>query len=173
MARGYLDDPSLTAAKFSVDEAGVRWFRTGDVARRMPRGLVLCGRLDHQVIRLADESSEGLSLLLTPSLELTLTLPRQVKLRGVRVEPGEVEAALSTSSLVRRAVVVKADAPERLVAWVVLSCGDREGEEEEAAAEAAAAAMMAAGGEACLRLHCKRLLAPHQVPAQLLLLPGM
>jgi non-ribosomal peptide synthetase component F len=49
VARGYLDDPSLTAAKFSVDEAGVRWFRTGDVARRTPRGLVLCGRLDHQV----------------------------------------------------------------------------------------------------------------------------
>jgi hypothetical protein len=93
-------------------------------------------------------------------------LSLQVKLRGFRVEPAEVEAALSTSSLVRSAVVVKAEAPVRLVAWVVLNCCD--GDREEAAA-----AMMAAGGEAALRLHCTRLLSPHQVPAQLLLLPGV
>jgi acyl-CoA synthetase (AMP-forming)/AMP-acid ligase II len=96
-------------------------------------------------------------------------LSLQVKLRGFRVEPAEVEAALSTSCLVRSAVVVKAEAPVRLVAWVVLNCSD--GDKEEAAA--AAAAMMAAGGEAALRLHCARLLPPHQVPAQLLLLPGV
>ena len=63
---GYLGRPELTEERFSVDAAGDRWFRTGDLARRRPDGqLVFLGRAD-----------------------------RQFKLRGQRVEPGEIESAI-------------------------------------------------------------------------------
>jgi amino acid adenylation domain-containing protein len=98
VARGYLHDPAQTAARFVPDPfsgvAGARLYRTGDRARYLAAGrLEFVGRVD-----------------------------RQVKLRGYRVELGEVEAALRELAEVREAVVeVRAGGAgnERLVAYVV------------------------------------------------------
>ncbi|MFG2555972.1 amino acid adenylation domain-containing protein [Streptomyces sp. NPDC048581] len=84
---GYLDEPHLTAEAF-VERDGRRWYRSGDRVRRTADGaLEFLGRLDDQV-----------------------------KVRGHRVELGEVEGALLTHPNVSRAAVLLAD--ERLVAYV-------------------------------------------------------
>jgi amino acid adenylation domain-containing protein len=97
LARGYFKQPELTAQKFIPDpfsgRPGARLFRTGDLARYLPDGTIeLLGRTDDQV-----------------------------KVRGFRIEPGEVEAVLSQHAAVRQAVVVaRGDRPERrhLVAYL-------------------------------------------------------
>jgi len=98
-ARGYLRRPAETARSFvpdpGSDAPGARLYRTGDRVRRRPDGtLEILGRLD-----------------------------RQVKIRGHRVEPGEVEAALLEHPAVRdAAVVAREESPgsRRLVAFLVL-----------------------------------------------------
>jgi amino acid adenylation domain-containing protein len=95
LARGYLNDAAQTASRFVTDEAGERWYRTGDMARRLSNGLLqFLGRED-----------------------------RQVKIRGYRVELGEVEAKLAAHPLVGRVAVVAADprgdGDKLLVAYVV------------------------------------------------------
>jgi amino acid adenylation domain-containing protein len=102
LARGYLKRPALTAEKFIPDpfsgEAGARLYRTGDVARRLADGRVECmGRNDEQV-----------------------------KIRGHRIELGEVEAALESHPQVGRAVAAAkegAGGGRRLVAYVVCAAG--------------------------------------------------
>ena len=97
VARGYHDRPRLTARPFRPDpwsdEPGARMYRTGDLGRwREDGGLELIGRNDHQV-----------------------------KVRGYRIECGEIEVALRAHRDVRQAVVVaaaRAGEPE-LVAYVV------------------------------------------------------
>ncbi|MGW3107985.1 non-ribosomal peptide synthetase [Streptomyces sp. NPDC001100] len=95
VADGYLGRPELTAERFVTGVPGAegRLYRTGDLARRHPDGaLEFLGRLDHQV-----------------------------KIRGVRVETGEVEATAMRCPGVRQAAVVAAGSgsDKRLYAFVV------------------------------------------------------
>jgi amino acid adenylation domain-containing protein len=97
LARGYRGDPAATAARLMPDpfspELGARLYRTGDRARFLPSGeLSYAGRVD-----------------------------QQIKIRGFRVEPGEIETALTAHSGVREAIVLaREDTPgnRRLVAYV-------------------------------------------------------
>ncbi|MEU7876544.1 condensation domain-containing protein, partial [Dactylosporangium sp. NPDC049140] len=91
VARGYVGRPELTASRFVAAEGGSRWYRTGDRVRRVGDALEFLGRADVQV-----------------------------KVRGYRIEPGEVEFALTRHPSVDAAVVV-ADELDRLVAFVVPS----------------------------------------------------
>ncbi|HYG62677.1 MAG TPA: condensation domain-containing protein, partial [Thermoanaerobaculia bacterium] len=135
VARGYLGRPDLTAERFlpdpyaeDMDEPGSRLYRTGDLARYLPGGrMEVLGRVDHQI-----------------------------KLRGFRIEPGEIEAALTALPEVREAaVVVREDSPgdRRLVAYVA---GDLEpGTAEE------------------LRRSLRERLPEHMVPAALVTLTAL
>jgi amino acid adenylation domain-containing protein len=102
LARGYLSQPALTAARFVPDPFsadGQRLFRTGDLVRFDAAGdLLYQGRRD-----------------------------RQVKVRGQRVELGEIESALTRHPDVRSAVADMVtsgqEEPHRLVAYVVAEAG--------------------------------------------------
>ncbi|WP_107314824.1 non-ribosomal peptide synthetase [Burkholderia metallica] len=90
LARGYLGRPALTAERFVPDPfvPGARMYRTGDLARRRADGaLDYLGRVD-----------------------------TQVKLRGQRIEPGEIEALLRAAPGVNDAVVIVRD--EQLIGYV-------------------------------------------------------
>lgn len=108
IARGYLGQPALTAARFLPDpfgEPGSRMYHTGDLGRWREDGQIeFLGRVDHQV-----------------------------KINGFRVEPGEAEAQLLERADVRRAVVVvREDVPgvRRLVAYLVAAPGARKSARE-------------------------------------------
>ena len=108
LARGYMGRPDLTAAAFVPDpwspQPGARLYRTGDLARRRDEG-TLAGALEYLGRR-----------------------DRQLKLRGYRIEPGEVEAVLLQHSGVQAAAVgiVEGDGTAEtraLTAWIVPSGG--------------------------------------------------
>lgn len=96
LARGYHNRPDLTAQKFIPNPFGEGFiYKTGDLARLLPDGqLAFAGRVDDQI-----------------------------KLRGYRIEPGEIVAALNRHPAVRdSAVQAKPDAvgEKRLVAYLIL-----------------------------------------------------
>lgn len=107
LARGYRGRPELTAERFVSDQhsdaPGARLYRTGDRVRlRSDGALDLLGRLDEQV-----------------------------KIRGVRVEPGEVEATLAQHPDIAQAVVVAdvgSEHKRRLVAYLVAQPEARDSE---------------------------------------------
>ncbi len=100
VARGYCKRPDLSAERFVPDPfgtaAGARLYKTGDLARYRADGSIEClGRVD-----------------------------TQVKLRGFRVEPGEIEAMLTQHPAIKQAAVIAraTDAGEkRLLAYLVLA----------------------------------------------------
>ncbi|MBO0720388.1 MAG: amino acid adenylation domain-containing protein, partial [Blastocatellia bacterium] len=101
VARGYWNGPALTAERFVPDpfarETGSRLYRTGDRVRWREDGtLEYLGRSDGQI-----------------------------KIRGYRVEPGEIEAILAGCPGVKQAAVALRGEPERLVAYVVLTTEQR------------------------------------------------
>ncbi|MEU8389535.1 amino acid adenylation domain-containing protein [Micromonospora sp. NPDC048843] len=133
LARGYLGRPALAAQRFVAcpfGAPGERMYRTGDLVRRRDDGsLEFLGRADHQI-----------------------------KLRGFRIEPGEIESALLREPGVgRAAVVVREDQPgERtLVGYVVR---DRPESEPDPAA---------------LRARLAATLPTHLVPGALVVLPDL
>jgi len=103
VARGYLNQPELTAKAFLPDpffgDKDARMYKTGDLARYLPDGnIVFLGRNDHQV-----------------------------KIRGFRIELGEIEARLEDHPLVRSAAVITrgSGSDKQLVAYVVAKHDDR------------------------------------------------
>lgn len=108
VARGYLNRPELTARRFVTGPGDVRRYRSGDRAVRSPGGeLTYLGRIDDQL-----------------------------KVRGYRIEPGEIEACLLTSPHVAAAVVTARDFGDgdvRLVAHLLPA--DPSGPDVIAAAE--------------------------------------
>ena len=103
LARGYLNRPELTAERFVPDPVsglpGERLYRTGDLARLLPGGeFEFLGRID-----------------------------QQVKIRGHRVEPGEIEAALSSHPAVSgAAVVVRGEGSDRWLMACLVAPSDSE-----------------------------------------------
>ncbi len=99
LARGYLRRPELTRERFIPhpfsSEPGARLYKTGDLARILPDGqLAFLGRIDHQI-----------------------------KLRGYRIEPDEIIAALNRHSAIQASyVLAREDAPgqKQLVAYLVI-----------------------------------------------------
>ncbi|WP_043826842.1 non-ribosomal peptide synthetase [Rhodococcus opacus] len=96
VSRGYHQRPALTAARFVASVDGGRMYRTGDRVRQYPDGTIdYIGRADSQV-----------------------------EIRGYRIEPGEIEAALLRHPSVDAAAVVLRDAAlgNQLVAYPVTAC---------------------------------------------------
>jgi len=136
LARGYLNDPQLTAERFIPDPfsdvPGARLYRTGDRCRWLPDGAVgFLGRLD-----------------------------QQVKVRGYRIEVGEIEAVLQSHPGVHEAAVtVHSDGAggERLVAYVSVLP-----EESSSTADAEQ-----------LRRHLQERLPEYMVPSAFVLMPEL
>ena len=127
VVKGYLNQPDLTAEKF-VEISGQRFYRTGDIGRIAEDGcLELLGRSDFQV-----------------------------KVRGIRVELGEVEHHVRSAPGVRDCAVTARDAPngeKTLVAYVVMDgCAGRGGND-------------AASGVSAIRHHVASRLPDYMVPA--------
>jgi hypothetical protein len=138
LARGYHGRPRLTAAQFVPDpwsdEPGERMYRTGDLGSWSDEGgLRLIGRTDHQV-----------------------------KVRGFRIECGEIEAALRAHPEVRQAAVTPATRGGEpcLVAHVVLRRARASGESEAERFER-------------LRSHLSTTLPDYMLPALIMALPAL
>lgn len=133
LARCYANRPELTAEKFVPHPCGngpgQRLYKTGDIVRYLPDGnLEFLGRRDNQV-----------------------------KVRGFRIEPGEIEAVLSEHSQVKKCVVVArqgADGSKQIVAYFVPRSAE-----------------VPSAGE--LRRYARERLPEYMVPATFMMLPEL
>ncbi|MDY7225116.1 non-ribosomal peptide synthetase [Hyalangium rubrum] len=133
VGRGYMADPAKTANVFVPDpfseEPGMRLYRTGDRVRYLPNGAIeYLGRVDHQV-----------------------------KIRGVRIETGEIESVLATHPRVHECVVMaRTDTPgEKQLVGYVSPRGEGVPDERE------------------LRRFLKDRLPPQMVPAAIVILEAL
>ncbi len=131
VTRGYYGQPGLTAGRFVADpysEPTGRMYRSGDLARWRPDGeMEFAGRADNQI-----------------------------KLRGYRIEPGEIEAVLGRHPTVKQAaVIVREDEPgdRKLVAYAVPGHGGASADE--------------------LSAHLARLLPAYMIPAAVITLDAL
>ncbi|MGQ4597152.1 non-ribosomal peptide synthase/polyketide synthase [Nocardia sp. R6R-6] len=127
VARGYLGAPTLTAERFVAHPGGARLYRTGDIVRWREGALEYLGRSDFQV-----------------------------KLRGQRVELGEIETVLVGHPQVRHAAMslVRGATGERLVAYLVAGPGETI-------------------DEAAVLLHARGALPSYMVPSAVVVLPEL
>jgi hypothetical protein len=132
LARGYHARPGLTSERFVANpfgDPGTRLYRTGDLVRWLPDGeLEYLGRVD-----------------------------TQVKIRGLRIEPTEIEAVITERPhLARAAVIVREDRPgdRRLVAYVVPEPGRTV-------------------DTAALRAELRETLPDHMIPTAFVVLPAL
>ncbi|MFC9837237.1 amino acid adenylation domain-containing protein [Rhodococcus sp. NPDC127530] len=94
LARGYVGDPGRTSVRFVAGAGGTRMYRTGDLVHRRADG----------------------------NLQFIARVDRQVKIRGVRIEPGEVDAVITRVADVDGAITVarpNAAGADALVSYVV------------------------------------------------------
>ncbi|MFF2954163.1 amino acid adenylation domain-containing protein [Kitasatospora sp. NPDC057965] len=130
VALGYLGLPEATAARFTEDAEGVRWYRTGDRVSRGPDGVLTHqGRMDGEF-----------------------------KIRGIRVDPAEVEAHIGGHPGVQAVAVTGATVAGRsaLVAYVVPRAG-------------AAAGTL----DAEVRAHLRDRVPGHLVPSRITVVPEL
>ncbi len=133
LARGYLNRPDLTAEKFIPHPfhhiSGERLYKTGDLACYLPDGTIeFLGRKDYQI-----------------------------KVRGFRIEPGEIEAALDSHLAIRQSVVVARQdtcGQKRLVAYIASD------QEQSLSVED-------------LRAYLQQRLPSYMVPATFIMLPAL
>lgn len=93
LARGYLNQPELTAKQF-IHEAQERLYKTGDLCRCLPDG----------------------------NIELIKRVDDQVKIRGYRIEPAEIAACLTSHPLVQESIVIARENPwgdTQLIAYYI------------------------------------------------------
>jgi len=129
LAAGYWRQPEATALAFSTNAAGVPTYRTGDLGRwRRDGRLVFVGRKD-----------------------------QQVKIRGHRVETGEIESLLRMHPAVRNAAVVAIETPQGSTQLVAYVCGVPEFVPDPAD----------------LQLYMRRKLPEYAVPASIVLLENL
>lgn len=118
LALGYWNAPARTAERFIADPygpPGARLYRTGDLCRFRPDGVLEhLGRID-----------------------------RQIKIRGLRVEPGEIESVLAAHPQVGDCAVLAHGTPVRLLAFVAPAAGLEPAALDPAALRADTAAMLA------------------------------
>jgi len=141
VARGYLGQPALTAEVFLPDRGGPpgsRMYRTGDLGRRLPDGtLEVAGRVD-----------------------------RQLKVRGFRVEPSEIESVLAGHPDIGQVAVVATrhgTGDTRLAAYYTAASGD-------AASDGAASHGLSAAG---LRRYLRARLPTYMIPTTFVALDRM
>ena len=150
VARGYAGRPELTAQRFVHDPTtGERLYRTGDLAAWRPDGqLVFLGRIDHQV-----------------------------KIRGHRVELGEIDAVIGGHPSVSECITVAqhpASGDLRLVAWVVPRPPDDRPRGSTAGSTGEPGRLAGEGGLAkALRQHAQARLPAYMVPSAIVLLDTM
>jgi amino acid adenylation domain-containing protein len=128
LARGYHNRPGLSAERFLPHSNGSRLYRTGDLGRwRSDGSVAYLGRQDHQI-----------------------------KLRGLRIEPGEIETVLLSHPDVREAVVLpwRSGTETRLIGYI-------------------GTALDTDTGIASLKAHLAARLPDYMAPAQLVLLPQL